>query len=308
MTNTLLGEALALASAGSFAFANVFIARTSQSGGDRGVMFSVLMTMAISALLWLGLEGGVEGGRLFLSGLFLSGPSLTGLGWFALAGVSAMVFGRSLLYESVRRLGVGRSSAVKRLNPFFSVILAALILGEQLQTPDVLGVLAIATAFGVLIRESLRRRGGGDDARGVGAYMFGVAAALAYALAYIMRKLGLDDLSSPALGTLVSAMAGFAFFCAMSIVSAKVRHNLGAMFRYLDRWVVLASVFVSLGQILLFSALAYAEVSTVVMIASLEVFIAIFLSVVIFRTERRPTVSVMVSAVLATLGVALVAW
>ena len=46
----------------------------------------------------------------------------------------------------------------------------------------------------------------------------------------------------------------------------------------------------SIGQVLFFTALTYEELSTVVMIGSLETFIAIFLSVAIFRLEIRPSV------------------
>lgn len=293
-----LGPGLALASATAFAFGNVFISRTGQSQGDRGVMFSVLMTMAISAVLWIVFEGAALPDRM----------SPIGILWFALAGVSAMVFGRSLLYASVRRLGVARSSAVKRLNPFFSVLLAAVILHEAVHGADLAGMACIAAGFWLMIGETFRARGRGRKGVGLADYGVGVTAALAYAVAYILRKLGLAALPSPALGTLVSAVAGFALFLGLSLVSPRVRGNLVGMFSHLDRWIVTAAVAVSLGQILMFAALAHAPVSTVVMIASLEIFISIFLSVVVFRTERSVTRPVLAAAGLATIGVVLVAF
>jgi uncharacterized membrane protein len=80
------------------------------------------------------------------------------------------------------------------------------------------------------------------------------------------------------------------------------------MFRNLDRWLVMAAVLVSLGQIALFAALRYERVSVVVMISSLEVFLASFLSVVIFRTETRPDLRTYVAATVAVAGVILIAW
>ena len=298
MTDPQVGQLLALASAVCFAMSNTFIGRTSQSGGDKGVVFSVMVTVVMSLALWLVFEG-------LPSRDTISVPAL----WaFALAGVCAMVFGRSLLYESVRRLGVSRASAVKRLNPFFSVLLAALILGEAINGRDTLGMVAIAAAFGLLIAE----RGVGKGAKGPAdisakAYMFGVFAALAYALAYILRKIGLDLMPSAAFGTLVSAVTGLAVFGVRAVVSPVARGHLLGVFGFLDRWVVLAAILMSAGQILLFAALAKEAVSTVVMIASLEVFLSIFLSVVVFRTEARPGAFVIIAAFLATLGVILVA-
>lgn len=298
MTGQSLGLALAFASAVSFALSNNCISRTSRSGGDKGVMFSVIVTIAMSGALWLA----IDGGRL---------PETTaplGLVWFALAGVAAMVFGRSLLYASIQRLGVARSSAVKRLNPFFSVLLAAAILGEAVGLADAAGMVAIALAFGLLLSERLTRAArNGPDVPGLSAYMIGVGAALAYAFSYILRKLGLIELPSPALGTLVSALTGLAVFIAIAAVSPTTRANLLGMFAHLDRWVVMAAVLVSAGQILLFAALAYADVSGVVMVASLEIYISIALSVLVFRSEPMPGPRVLMSAALAMLGVVLVA-
>lgn len=301
MSAPLLGQLLALLSAASFAMANIFISRTSESRGDRGVMFSVLMTMAISALLWLVLEGGSLGDAGSRAGLF-------GIAWFAAAGVFAMVFGRSLVFESIRRLGVTRSAAVKRLNPFFSVLLAATVLSEPLTRSDGGGMALIAVAFILLIRESFRNRSNGlaGDPPPV-AYLFGVFGALSYAFAYVIRKLGLEVLPSPAFGTFISAVSGFAVFALLSLVLPRYRAYFRGIFAHLDRWIVVAAVMVSLGQILLFAALALESVSTVVMIASLEIFISMFLSIIIFRSERMPGVPVLAAAALAALGVILVA-
>ncbi len=298
MTTQLIGLGLAFCSALSFAVSNNCISRTARSRGDKGVMFSVVVTMAISAVLWLILEGGRLPAR----------ASALGFVWFLLAGVAAMVFGRSLLYASVRRLGVARSSAVKRLNPFFTVILAALLLHEAVRWTDALGMAAIAFAFGLLIAESLARSGQAEAALPPSAYLLGVGSSLAYACSYVLRKEGLIALPSPALGTLVSAVAGFAVFAALAVVSQRQRANFVGMFSHLDRWIVLAAVLVSVGQILLFAALFYADVSSVVMVASLEIFISIALSVFVFRSEPMPGPRVIVSAGLAMAGVILVAF
>jgi hypothetical protein len=46
----------------------------------------------------------------------------------------------------------------------------------------------------------------------------------------------------------------------------------------------------------------------VVMIASLEIFISSFLSVVVFRTEARPDLETYIAAAIATAGVIAIAW
>lgn len=303
MSDALTGQLLALLSAVAFACANVFISKGSTGGGDRGVLFSVLVTMVFSGLLWLILEGGSLG---------TGDPEQwwAGVGWFALAGVLAMVFGRTFLFASIRQLGVTRASAVKRLNPFFSVLLAFALLGEPITGLDGLGILSIALAFGLLIRRSFERNPSETQSRppSLGSYGWGIGSALSYALAYITRKYGLLLIGAPAFGTMVSAVSGFTFFSIAAIFVAQYRNNLRNIFRNLNVWLVLAAVTVSLGQILLFAALFYEKVSTVVMIASLEIFISSFLSVVVFRTERRPDVETYIAATIATAGVIAIAW
>jgi drug/metabolite transporter (DMT)-like permease len=256
-------------------------------------------------LLWLTLEGGNFGAEE-------SEVWWAGVGWFALAGILAMVFGRTFLFASIRKLGVTRASAVKRLNPFFSVLLAFTLLGEPATGLDVLGIIGIALAFGVLIRCSFKRNLSATEAHStppsLGSYGWGVGSALSYALAYITRKYGLLLVGAPAFGTMVSAVSGFAFFAIAAIFVARYRNNFRNMFRNLNVWLVLAAITVSLGQILLFSALFYEKVSTVVMIASLEIFISSFLSVVVFRTEVRPDMETYIAAIIATAGVIAIAW
>lgn len=293
------GEILALLSALSFALFNVTISRTSGSRGDKGVLFSVIVTILFSLVLFFLLEAG----RIRHA---LSRESWTGLAYFAFAGVSAMAFGRTLVFASIRRLGASRASAVKRLNPFFSVILAALILSEPVTRSDLAGLAAIALAFLILVRDSLAGARRAPET-GLLAYSIGAAAAFAYAIAYIGRKAGLAELDAPALGTFVSAIAGFSAFALLAVVSKDYRPMFRGVFRSVDQPILLSALFVSVGQVLMFAALANAPVSTVVMISSLEVFFSIFLAWLVFRSERRPESAVIFSAGLAILGVALVA-
>ena len=293
MDLSTLGQVLAGTSALAFSFANVFISKTSSSRGDKGVLFSVVITLGLSFALWLVLEAGSRDSWQF------DRTEWTGVGLFAAAGVTVMVFGRNLLYASIRLLGVSRASSVKRLNPFFSVILAVAILGEPLWASDIVGIALITGAFGLLVLESYRSGNRGDVAPPLANYTLGVLAALAYAATYILRKLGLLALPEPALGTFISAGAGLAALAVIGVFSREYREKFINMFSYLDRWIVLSAVSVSIGQILLFAALAFEKVSTVAVIASLEIFVSIFLSIVIFRTETRVTPTVAMAAVLA---------
>ncbi|MGB3406245.1 MAG: DMT family transporter [Jannaschia sp.] len=296
----LWGETLAVLSALSFALCNIVVSRSNGARGDKGVLFSVVVTIGFSFVLFLVLEAG----RLDLSA---TRDTALGIGSFALAGVAAMMFGRTLVFDSIRRLGATRASAIKRLNPFFSVLLAAVFLSEAVTLSDLAGLLVIAMAFVILINESLEKAKLGAESPHPVAYAIGASAALAYAISYILRKAGLIVMDAPALGTFISALAGFAGFAVLAACSTRYRPMFRNLFRNIDRQVMAAAILVSIGQILMFAALAHEKVSTVVMISSLEIFFSIFLATVVFKTEERPGPAILFAAACAFVGVLLVA-
>jgi drug/metabolite transporter (DMT)-like permease len=282
-----LGELLALGAAVLFALSNVTIAlgnnRDNTKGGN-GALLSVFISAAIAAVIWPVLGSPP-------SDLPSQEETLRALGWFTVAGVLSTFLGRDLLYKSIHGLGVVQASAVKRLNPFFSVLLAALILGEVISLSSGSGIGLIAVSFGLLVRESLLR----------------TRENTATGFAYITRKFGLEGISDAILGTFVGAIAGIACYYAAALFSSRYRASVLGVFSRANRWQVMAGVFMSLGQLALFGAIHHADVSRVVMIASLEIFITIFMSVYVIRIERRPSPTTLVAAVLATAGVILIA-
>lgn len=302
MSDPQLGQLLAALSTLFFSFGSVFISKAAKERGDTGVLFSIFTTMVFSCILWLVIEREalpVEPDRTWW----------IGFAWFVAAGLFAMVFGRTLVYASIDYLGVIRSSSVKRLNPFFSVLLAWLLLSEPITGWDGVGMAGIALAFILLIKNIGKHRhlDAADARLSMLGYTFGVGAALAYAFANVARKFGLIHMGAPVFGTMISAVSGFGFFVVAAIFLRSYRNNLLKMFSNLNRWSVLAGICASSGQILTFAALEHESVSTVVMISSLEIFASSFLSVVIFRTERRPDLTTVAAAILATAGVIAVA-
>ncbi len=301
MSPHTLGQILALLSATSFAFGNIFIARAADAGGDRGVSLSVLVTMIMSLAAWIVAENAAVP-------VASSKGLLNGLALFAGAGAAAMILGRSLVFKSIQVAGVIRASALKRLNPFFSVILAFVFLHEVVKPLGLVGMGLLAAGFGLMIVRAIWRPGSADGGGlPVSSYIWGVAAAAFYALAYLCRKLGLDAIAAPAFGTFISAATGLVGFAILAVFFQRYRRGLLTMFSALNRWTLGAAIAISAGQILMFAALFYERVSVVVTISALEIFLSAFLAVGIFKTETRPDSATLVSAGLAMAGVILVA-
>jgi drug/metabolite transporter (DMT)-like permease len=305
---SLSGEALALLAAIFFAGSGVAVAKGAAQGGrhgDHGALLSILITAALAAAIWLAMPA---------APLPALGPALyAGIWWFAVSGVLTVFLGRTLLYQSIAVVGAIRASMMLRLNPFFSVLLAALLLGEAVSGIAGAGMLLILLSFALLLHRTFARAEGGERAASAPAraspldYVYGPASAFSYALGNVFRKHALGMVPDSNFGTLVSALAGLAGFAASALVVPRYRAAFLGIFRNTSRWQVTAGLFASAGQLSQFAAIQHIEVSRAVMIASSEIFLSMFLAVYVLKTEKRPEALTLVAAALAMLGVVLVA-
>ena len=301
-----MGEALAILSMTMFAMTNIAIVR-GHDGKSRssGAFLSMVITFLMSTVIWM------------IMVLRNGWPDVnaTVVAWFALGGFLTIFVGRVFLYASIQHLGAVKASAVKRLNPFFSVLLGVLILGETISLPMLAGMLLIVMSFAVLVRqavffagkESLRvgKQSAFDRFLNLG-YLYGPVSALAYAAGYVARKQGMMVLPDSALGTMIGALTGIVFFVITSGFINSYRDDLRKTFTVFNKWFLMAGCLSTFGQIAYFTALNYIGISKIALITSMEVFVTMILSTVIFVSKEKLTVDVIVAAGLGFLGTAFV--
>lgn len=302
-----MGELFALLSAACFATANVTITRGSTLGdADNGAFLSILLTAAVAFIAVL-VSGTPTAHSL----------NFAGFAWFALGGVLTAFVGRVFLFASVQSLGAMRASSVKRLNPFFAVILGVLALGEPLGGWMIPGMILIFASFVFLARDSWRRSDVLAAAPGAGSgsllarlsdlgLVYGPVSAFAYALGYLARKQGLNYIPDPFLGTVVGALAGIGAYALAALVIPTYRTSIANVVTRFNLWFYVTGTLASFGQLCYFVALSHSTVSRVALISSMEVFITIFLSLWIFRTEERLTASTLIAACLGVAGTGLI--
>ena len=290
-----MGEWFALGSALCFALANVAVVRGAERGsGDNGAFLSLLLTAAISGIGWLG-----------TSAIHGTAPiTLQGVLWLAAAGVFTAFIGRVFLYASIERLGAVRAAAVKRLNPFFAVLLGVAVLGERLSGGMAWGGLLVVASFGLLVQAQWRAPATAHpSARPNLGYLIGALSALGYALGNLMRKAGLQDTADPFFGAMVGTLVGAALFVVAGRWSGAYRRAVQATWRRPKPWLYAAGVMGSFGQILYFAALNVSPMSKVALVVSMEVFFTIGLSL-LFLAERLSW-RVAMAALLGCAGTAL---
>lgn len=307
----VLGELIALLSAVGFSLSIVMVKKgTKVDSKNNGAFISILLTAMISGVL------------LIILGLSRGWPLLTqeGMIWFILAGIFTSFFGRSLLYSAIQQLGSVRSTAIKRLNPFFAVILGVLLLGEPLTIMLLIGMTVIFVSLGILYQDSYQANIANNEGNegtvtedkkvksivNIG-YVYGISSAACYALGYVLRKNGLLEIPDPFLGSMVGAGVGCLVFVVMALFQKRYRYIVKSSFSHFEPWLIGAGIMVSVGQILYFVALSYTAVSRVALIASIEVIFTILLSAWVFKTRESLTRKVIFASLLSMVGAGIIA-
>jgi drug/metabolite transporter (DMT)-like permease len=296
----LTGDLFTVASSFCFAISNITVARGARPGAeDNGAFISLIITTLIAGLLWLAL-GAARGF-----------PAVTAraLLWFVGAGVFTAFVGRVFFYASIEKLGAMRSSTMKRLIPFFAVMLGVGVLGERVTAGMLLGMALIVASFALLVGGARRNQQRGDTGgrRGLNAgYVYGPVSALGYATGYLLRKMGLADAHDALLGAAVGCLAGIAMFVATAAFSATYARAVRATFSRPNPWLVAAGVMSSFGQILYFAALNENPMARVALVSSIEVFITLMLGALFLRKSESVTPALVAAAVLGFAGTAAV--
>ena len=296
----MMGDALAFASATCFAISNVTIARGARpEAEDNGAFVSLVITTVISGALWLAL--GIARGFEPVTGRALL--------WFAGAGVFTAFVGRVFFYASVQRLGAMRSSTLKRLNPFFAVLLGVAVLHEQLSGGMTIGLALLAASFAMLMVGAREARGEAKPGAAFAArfgYLYGIVSALGYSSGYLLRKMGLAEAHDALLGAMVGCFVGAFLFLATAAFSADYARAVRATFARPNYWLMAAGTMSSLGQIAYFAALNVSPMSRVALISSMEIFVTLFLGFVFLRSHERLTPALVVAAALGVAGTAFI--
>lgn len=178
---------------------------------------------------------------------------------FAAAGAVGASFGKIFYYKGIDKVGASKSTSVKNSSPLLTVILAVLLLGEDLTFAAAAGSALIVAGIFVLTRTEVR--GEARPSR-VQYFFYPLMAALCFGINPVFKKIGVESSNLPTLGAVITQSTALL-----------VMLTAGRLLKIRPRWervpmkslilFVLSGVTEALGSLFTFFALVYAPSSIV---------------------------------------------
>lgn len=278
-----MSEVLALSAALWFSFSHILIRRgLAHTDPVTGSVVSVALSLV---MLW------------GLAALFLQPSSfLTPVVWyFAASGIFAPGIGRLLVYLGISRIGVARSVPLSSSSPLFSSLLAVVLIGEEWPLQNIVGTVLVVT--GVIVISRTRTEATPWRRRDI---VFPLLAALAFATASNLRKLGFEVENVPLMASTVNATTGFLFVMGMGVWQKG-----GAIARFSRRafvWFVGAGVFNTLGLLFNLHALSSGKLVVVEPLLATAPVLTVFLTAIFLRDLEVVSARVVVGAACTVAG------
>lgn len=173
------------------------------------VYLATFLQLAVSAAILSAASVGTED-----LGLLAAAPPAA-VASFIVAGLFHFFVGWTLLNASQKRIGAARTSPLIGTTPLFGTVIAAAALRELPPPLGIIGIVVVVAGV-ILISSETAPDGGSDTARastaGLRGSLFGLGAALVWAISPIFIRYGLTGLPSPLLGVTVGMVASVAAY------------------------------------------------------------------------------------------------
>jgi drug/metabolite transporter (DMT)-like permease len=327
-----IGVFFAFLCATGLSLTNVLIRKGSVHGdADNGMLITTLSNVAIlsSAVAILGFGG------------YLSSWNTTGFLWFAGSGLLTAFLGRSMLFTSIGRIGSSRAAAIKNTAPMFTVAMAVFFLAERLSLVGIIGIGLACLGLLLLVYEAFHdprnKREQSDEENetaeavlepetldedtglasklsglsGVSTVIIGtliaVLAALFFGLGQGIRKVGLEYMPDVFIGAMIASCAALVSYLVMSVLLGRASLVFRASFSNFRAYFWLAGLTTSIGQLAFFTAIMFAPVAHVSVIASSETLLTIFLAALFIGQTENISRRIIVAALFVFAGAAVIA-
>lgn len=266
-------------------------------------------TSSSLAALWVTLTTNV---------VFLWGWSLLKADWqftewwewryFVLAGIFAPLLGRLFQILGMASLGANITTPITLTHPLFTVVLAIIFLGEEVDIAMLPGVgfVLLGTAFLGAQSGQQSVLSSVDTSRWC--LFLPLAASFSYGVSVVFRKIGIGNGTDPVIAAAVTTTASWVLLLSYLILSKVIRaifgpDNIAVCSRGAFFIFVVAGLFSSLGPVLLYMALQSGRLFVVAPLASTTPFFALLMTLIFMRGEDVVNRWVVLGTVATVMGV-----
>lgn len=224
-----------------------------------------------------------------------------GVGLFLAAGLIGTVLGRLADYTGVDRVGTSIARAVASTSPLFATVLAFVFLGELITSRQAVGVVIVVAGISVLTFS----RGGDVEGWRARDVLFPLAAAIFFAIGYVIRRYGLVTTPATALeGTALNEAAALIGLFAYLIARGGVDTLVAPVKTY--SYFLVTGVLSSIGLLSFFVGLNLGRVAIVSSLVGTSPLFTTVFSYVFIRDLERVTRGIAIGAGMVVIGVVLV--
>ncbi len=293
----MIGSILALLSATSFSLNKIFIRRAvlKVTNASLGVMISVPMAVPLFFLI------------LFFTGKVDTIVSFTWKGyfWLVLAGIVHFIIGRSLNYKCVQLVGANIGNILSRSDIPVSVVIGITWLNEPLSWQLVCGVLLILLGITLagMNTQRIQHSYGQFSKLPVMGYIYGLGGGVAWGVAPIFVKMGLQGSGSSTAGAFISFLAA-TLALSLSLFNRQRRTALMHMTGKAAGLFFIAGLFSCMANLLRYIALGLAPASVVTPLVSTQPVFGLFFAFLFIRKLEifsRPVIIATITVVAGTI-------
>ena len=321
----MLGALFAVLSALSFGFSTIAARRgVVGSSASYGLYITVIMGVPLFVV------AAAATGQL----LDTFDLSLEALGMLSAAGVLHFLIGRYCNYRCIDAIGSNRSQPLQATNTLYSVVVAVLVLGENVTPLMFVGILLLMVGPLVMIErrrqpqpaptesnatpvatpassqsapsDAPARPNAAIAPRYAEGYLYGLLSAAAYGTSPVMIRYALEDTGLGVAGGMVAYIAAASVLVASLALPGRIRDLSGFNLKIISFFLA-SAVAVFLAQLFRFAALAIAPVSVVTPLTRLGVVFTPFLAFIFNRNLESFSPRVLMGIAISGIGALLLA-
>ena len=317
----MLGALFAVLSAATFGISNVATRRgVFGSSASIGLYITVILGVPLFAVASLA------------TGQLLNISDLPMRAWMLLssAGVLHFLVGRYCNFRAIDAIGANRTQPIQMTNVLYSIIIAIVLLGEQLTLLMGVGIALIMIGPFIMVERSkdpkpvpvneatasseesiaeenvVASHNAATSPRFAEGYLFGFMSAAAYGTSPVMIRSALDDTGLGIAGGLIAYGAASAVLVVSLAIPGKLRQVRGMDMKVLPYFLV-STVSVFFAQIFRFAALAIAPVTVVAPLSRLSVIFTPLFGFFVNRHLENFSPRVLIGIGISALGAILLA-